>query len=154
MKKVKTKWKLPFTIPLYVEIPKDMAAQIDSNLPLLDKQMKRLYDLIQKYKKEYNAEIERIRKKEEQEGKAREAQAERDMILYYDPVTLYQKLLTARVTAQEAKFMFLYVKDYSDVLSTRSLTPQMVKKAASFALGRINEVKIRTWLVEIEYYVK
>lgn len=152
--KVKTKWKLPFTIPLGVEIPKDMAEQLTFDVPLLARQVKRLSDLVQKYNREYKTEIEWRRKQEELDRRAREEQAEREKVLCYNPKTLYQKLQAVKITAEEARYLFLYVKDYSDVLSKYELSPRDVKKAACYALGRIGNVQIRTWLVEIEYLVK
>lgn len=47
--KVIDEWKLPFEIPKDLDIPKDMVDQINIKLPLLDRQVNRLYSLVIKH---------------------------------------------------------------------------------------------------------
>lgn len=48
LKKIETKWKLPFTIPDEFELPKDIEAHLTLGLPLLERQMTRLWQLLPK----------------------------------------------------------------------------------------------------------
>lgn len=67
-----------------------------------------------------------------------------------DVVKYVSKLKDLSLSPQEAQSLFYYLKVHRSELEDYGLTLTEVKKWTRYALGRINESKIRWWLVEID----
>lgn len=133
LKKVKYRQGLSVKIPLGFVIPIDMIEQLNVRLPLLDRQEKRLQELIIKYNEEFSR------------------QKEIETLKHFDIVTVYNELLRLSISANEAKFLFEYLKSFPNDLYKYNLSIPSIKNAAKKALGYISNKNIREWLTEIEY---
>lgn len=72
------------------------------------------------------------------------------MTVDIDVVEYVSKLKYLSLSPQEAEALFYYLKVHKSELEDYGLTLTEVKKWVRYALGKINEQKIRKWLVEIE----
>lgn len=68
-----------------------------------------------------------------------------------DVIEYIEKLHYCSINAVEAKGLYQYLRVHKDELMDYGITLDQIKKAVGYALGRISDPKIRTWLVEIEY---
>ncbi|OZQ59281.1 hypothetical protein CA600_29865 [Paenibacillus sp. VTT E-133280] len=69
---------------------------------------------------------------------------------YIDVIEYLNKLKYLSLTTQETEAFYYYLKRHNKELANYGLTLLEVKKWARYALGKINEQKIRKWLVEID----
>jgi DNA helicase-2/ATP-dependent DNA helicase PcrA len=61
------------------------------------------------------------------------------------------KLKSYKISGDEAKRLLLYLRDNRNELGNYGLTFTQMRQFVTHALGKIQDSKIRTWLVEIEY---
>jgi hypothetical protein len=69
---------------------------------------------------------------------------------YIDVIEYLNKLKYLSLTTQETEAFYYYLKRHNKELANYGLTLLEVKKWVRYALGKINEPKIRRWLVEID----
>lgn len=67
-----------------------------------------------------------------------------------DIVEYVSKLKYLSLSPNEANSLFYYLKQHKGELEDYGLSLTEVKRWVRYALGKISEPKIRTWLVEIE----
>jgi hypothetical protein len=65
------------------------------------------------------------------------------------PFHLYNRLKGMRITADEARDLYLFIKHCSPELDNYGLSLDDIKAAARKALGYFGSIDIRRWLVEI-----
>lgn len=167
-------WTMPFKIPSDFEIPKDMIDQINTNLPLLDRQETRLNKLILKHNYKHNNRINKnsnplhqnkstpknIYKQLSFNQKSNSIyktsitnkQVDQDNISLsnVEPVILYNKLVRKNIVASEVKELYLFIKNSRNELTNYGLTIDKISNAIMKALGYYNNKNIRRWLVEIQ----
>ena len=140
LSKVIRRWAFPFNIPTTMDIPRDMKEQLRVKLPLLDRQVTRLIDLINTY----NALTQTNLAPKNKELPPID-------LSYVNPTDLYNKLKSRNISAYEAKELFYFIKYHNDELLELGLDSDEIKKYSTRALGKIGNPSIRKWLVEIEY---
>lgn len=140
LSKVIRRWAFPFNIPITMDIPRDMKDQLRVKLPLLDRQVTRLIDLINTYNSLTQTSL-----------KPNKVELSPIDLSYVDPIVLYNKLKSSNISAYEAKELFYFIKYRTDELSELGLDLDEIKKYSTKALGKIGNSSIRKWLVEIEY---
>lgn len=175
LSKVIKGWKLPFPIPKDLEIPKDMVDQLNADLPLLDRQVKRLHDVVWAYnsrKYEVKPSISsgpRITKnrweKPTNGDRPNRVDASPKRIdfstpsksflsaqesLAVDLSRIHDSIAKAQLSAPDAMALFSVLKHCPQELQRQGLTVDQVKSTVMRALGRISNPEIRYWLVEIE----
>jgi len=174
--KVINKWSFGISIPEEVKIPKDMQEQLRINLPLLDRQVKRLIYLINDYNRQqiqnrnnlnqrpinsygqssrntqstrYYNNSNAVQAKVPKKDKVKDPPVD---LLGIDPIQLYNKLKSINITAEEARNLFYFIKYRTAEFNRLGLNLEEIKRYSTRALGKIANVNIRTWLVEIEYF--
>lgn len=166
LSKVIEKWTMNFQIPSSITVPRDMEKQLSVDLPLLDRQIKRLRHLINMHNKgiekkpadnknpktQKNKQISifsDIHKEDDSSSVSQEYnQSDLDNI---NPRQLVYKLKNFCISAIEAHELFLFIKYRKDELHDMGLNLNEIQNYATKALGRIGNKLIRKWLVEIEY---
>lgn len=151
--KIISKWTMPFSIPLGLQIPKDMQDQLKVSLPLLDRQVKRLYLMVKQYNN--NKYTNKIYSKTIQPNiikspLANETAAAAD-ISKIDIQYVMTKLKSIQITSEEARQLYYFIKLKPEELERHGIRIQDIKSMSTRALGRIANSNIRKWLVEIEY---
>lgn len=155
LSKVIRKWELPFRIPTTIEIPNDMIEQLRVDLPLLERQVKRIEDLIrndreQRFNKLFKtSQANPIHKDNKTENFTSELQP--IDVSKINPVMLYNKLKSFRINSYEARELFYFMKHYQSEIKDYGLSKDDIKASVLKALGSIGNPDIRKWLVEIEY---
>ncbi|WP_055665468.1 hypothetical protein [Desnuesiella massiliensis] len=140
LSKVIRRWTFPGNIPPTIAIPKDMVEQLRVNLPLLDRQVTRLIDIINTYNALTQTSLT-----------SKKIELPPIDLSYVDPIALYNKLKSTNISAYEAKELFYFIKYHTDELPELDLDLDEIKKDSTRALGKIGNTSIRKWLVEIEY---
>jgi hypothetical protein len=157
LSKVISGWSLSIFIPSELEVPKDIQEQLQVNLPLLDRQESRLWNLVKKY----YSDKQPVKKRKEISVKSKTAQAsnkntkEAEMPVVPDisnvqPSILYEKIKSLNITGEEAEQLFYFIKNKPVELNESGLKLEEIQTAATRALGKIGNPHIRKWLVEIE----
>lgn len=133
--KVLAGWELPIKIPRSIEIPVDISAQLNVNLPLLDRQVNRLQKMIVigKFKNLVTPEKPHSLCLSRNEFKL-----------------LFDKLKAKKITSGEARELYEFLKNHSDRIEEYGFDVQEIKRAATKALGYFGDRNIRQWLVEVE----
>ena len=159
LSKIIDKWKLPFFIPPEVEVPKDMVEQIRVGLPLLDRQIKRLKIQINCIKRERekvdwsklsSVYISNNMVKQKRFIPRLEEEISSKALSQIKPVYLYNKLRAFRITADEARLLYLFAKNTPFELKNYGLDIDDIIKAASKALGHISVKETRKWLLDLK----
>lgn len=135
LSKVIEGWKLPFKIPLFIEIPADISEQLNVDLPLLDRQINRLQKMIV-----IGRHKDLILKEKPQS----------QCFLKKEFSLLVGRLKTKKITSGEAKILYDFMKNNYDKIQEYGFDIQKIKQAAAKALGYFGDRNIRQWLVEIE----
>jgi hypothetical protein len=161
LSKVISGWSLSIFIPSELEVPKDIQEQLQVNLPLLDRQESRLWNLVKKY----YSDKQPVKKRKEISVKSKTAQAfnkntkKAEMPVVPDisnvqPSILYEKIKSLNITGEEAEQLFYFIKNKPVELKESGLKLEEIQTAATRALGKIGNPHIRKWLVEIECLIQ
>lgn len=161
LSKVIDNWSMPMVIPLDLEVPKDMTEQLRVKLPLLDRQLIRLQIMIKQHLNEgnrsnYFRSSSWGNKITPVESKIRDNVSADDLPLsgYISNIhllNLYNKLITKKITADEAKELYLFVKNHSPELDDYGVSIGDIKNAVNKVLGHFGRGGVRDWLAEIIY---
>lgn len=153
--KVIDDWTMPFSLPSKFEIPPDIANQLEIGLPLLERQVAKLYKLA------YGSEIPHTRGMIRPRFKfepLKETLKEADQgpeLTNADPHFLFERLRTATINTTEAKALLGFISCHtSEELKTNQLNLDDIGKSATRALARIGDPVLRGILIDIEDFVE
>lgn len=153
LSKVISKWKLPLTIPLDLEVPKDMQEQLRVNLPLLDRQVYRLDMMIRKYYKDKYPRKQNLKSIQSTVSKVPLTNEKANVpdLSKFDMKYIEKRLKSFQINGEEAKQLYYFIKQKPEELERNGLKIGDVRSMVAKALGKIGNPNIRKWLVEIEY---
>lgn len=147
-------WKMPFPVPSNLEIPSDIVNQLEIGLPLLERQVVKLYKLA------YGSEIPYTRgmirrhfrfDPVEETSKEPEKGPE---LTNDDPHFLFERLRTATINITEAKALLGFISRHnSEELKANQLNLDDIGKSATRALARTGDPVLRGILIDIENFV-
>jgi len=153
--KVMDKWKLPFVIPSTSEIPPDIINQLVIGLPLLDRQVARLWKLIYGSEKPHTKVRKSPRFKFEPIIETSKEVEKAPDLTNSDPHFLFEKLRTATINTTEAKALLDFIRrHHMEELKALQLNLEDIGKSATRALARLSDPVIRGILIDIEDFVQ
>lgn len=152
LSKVILKWKLPFTIPLDLEVPRNMQEQLRVNLPLLDRQLVRLDMMIRKY---YSDKYPNKQSSKKMQPAAHKTLAPVKVenapdLSRVNIKSILDKLKSVQINGEEAKQLYYFMKERAEEFEINGIDIESIRTMATKALGKIGNTNIRKWLVEIE----
>jgi hypothetical protein len=152
LSKVFSKWTLPFSIPLDLQVPKNMQEQLRVKLPLLDRQLIRLDMIIRQYYKDKypNKKSNKRVQPEARKSLVTTASTSTPDLSKVDITSIYNKLKAFQISGEEAKQLYYFIKDRAEELEINGYEIEEIRASAAKALGKIGNPNIRKWLVEIE----
>jgi hypothetical protein len=152
LSKVISKWKLPFVIPMDLQLPKDMQEQLRVKLPLLDRQLIRLDMMIRKhYSDKYpNKQIQKKMQPVVHKSPVTVKTENAPDLSKVNIKSILDKLKNFQISGEEAKQLYYFMKDRAEEFEINGIDIESIRAMATKALGKIGNTNIRKWLVEIE----
>lgn len=153
--KVIDEWTMPFSLPSKFEIPPDIANQLEIGLPLLERQVAKLYKLAYGSEKPRTKVMKRPRFKFEPLKETVIEQDKAPELTNADPHFLIEKLKSSTINTTEAQTLLDYISYSSaEELLYNHLNLYDIGKYATRALARISNHTLRGILIDIEDFVE
>ena len=153
--KVIDEWTMPFSLPSKLEIPPDIANQLEIGLPLLERQVAKLYKLAYGSEKPRTKVMKRPRFKFEPLKETVKEADQRPELTNADPHFLFERLKTATINTTEAKALLDFISRHSiDELKAYQLSLDDIGKSATRSLTRIGDPVLRGILIDIENFAQ
>lgn len=148
-------WKMPFSIPLNLEIPPDIVNQLEAGLPLLERQLAKLYKLIYDNQLPHPKVMIRPRFKFDPVEETSKEPQKAPELTNADPHFLFERLRTFTINTTEAKALLYFISHHNtEELKANQLNLDDIGKSATRALAKIGDPVLRGILIDIEDFVE